>query len=152
LYFSQELWNESVTVYGRVVAITDDVETLKRVQFRLGVVWDEKLLDVRKAISSLQNVLAIGKDGSGPRDLARDIAALEKLFDIFSRERDWENAAVTARRLIETETDRARLVRHWLSLATIYETGFGDAHAAADAYRRALNLDPTKQAAIDRLA
>jgi tetratricopeptide (TPR) repeat protein len=142
LHVALEQWQEAVDVYSRIVAVSSDTDVLRSAHFRLGEIWSEKLGDHRRAISSYQNVLALS---------AGDTKALQRLFDLFVRSRDWENAADTVGRLIEVETEPRRLVRHFFSLADIQEKGFGDPRMAAAQLQQAQAIDPTSEGILTRL-
>jgi len=142
LHVALEQWKESVDIYSRVVAVSSDTDVLRTAHFRLGEIWSEKLGDHRRAISSYQNVLALS---------AGDTKALKRLFDLFVRSRDWENAADTVGRLIEAENDPRQLVRHYNALAEIQEKGFGDPRMAAAQLQQAQAIDPTNETVLGRL-
>ena len=142
LHVVLEQWKEGVDVYSRVVAVSSDTDVLRTAHFRLGEIWSEKLGDHRRAISSYQNVLALA---------AGDTKALKRLFDLFVRSRDWENAADTVGRLIEVETDPRELVQHYCALAEIQEKGFGDPHMAAAQLQQAQAIDPINAPVLGRL-
>jgi tetratricopeptide (TPR) repeat protein len=142
LHVGLEQWKEAVDAYSRIVAVSSDTDVLRSAHFRLGDIWSERLGDHRRAISSYQNVLALA---------ATDTTALKKLFDLFVRGRDWENAADTVARLAEVDTAPSQLVQHYAALAEIQEKGFGDPHMAATQLQQALAIDPTNEAILGRL-
>jgi len=143
LHLSLEQWQEAVEAYSRIVAVSDDPDVLRSAHFRLGDLWSEKLGDTRRAISSYQNVLAIAPE---------DGAALTRLYELFIRGKDWENASDIITRLIEVESDSHKLVEHYAALAEIQDKGFGDPRLAAEQLQRALAIDPTNEAILGRLA
>jgi cellulose synthase operon protein C len=143
LHLSLEQWQEAAEAYARIVAVSDDPDVLRSAHFRLGDLWGDKLGDARRAISSYQNVLAIAPN---------DVAALTKLFELFSRNKDWENAAEAIGRLIEVESEPRLLVSHYAALAEIQEKGFGDPRLAAEQLERALSIEPTNETILGRLA
>jgi tetratricopeptide (TPR) repeat protein len=142
LHMGLEQWKEAVDISSRIIAVSSDPELLRLAHFRLGDVWSEKLGDQRRAISSYQNVLALA---------AADPTALSKLYELFLQGRDWENAADTVSRLIEVESDPARLVAHHTALAEIQEQGFGDPRMAANQLQQALAIDATSEEVLDGL-
>jgi tetratricopeptide (TPR) repeat protein len=143
LHLGLEQWQEAVDAYAKIVAVSDDPDVLRSAHYRLGELWSEKLNDVRRAISSYQNVLAIAPN---------DIAALAKLYELFSRAKDWENAADIVARLIDVESQPARLVEHFAALADIQEKGFGDPRLAAEQLQHALAIDPTNETILQRFS
>jgi tetratricopeptide (TPR) repeat protein len=143
LHLGLEQWQEAVEAYSRIVAVSDDPDVLRSAHFRLGDLWSEKLGDARRAISFYQNVLAIAPE---------DAAALTKLYELFNRARDWENAADVLARLIEVEGEAALLVEHHAALAEIHEKGFGDPRLAAEQLQQALAIDPTNETILGRFS
>jgi tetratricopeptide (TPR) repeat protein len=143
LHLGLEQWQEAVDAYAKIVAVSEDPDVLRSAHYRLGELWSERLGDVRRAISSYQNVLAIAPD---------DGAALAKLYELFTRSKDWENAADIVARLIEVEQRPDRLVEHYAALADIQENGFGDPRMAAEQLQHALSIDSTNEAILQRFA
>lgn len=142
LLVSLEQWAEAVEVLERVVVLSDDPDLLLRAHFQLGELFAQEVDDPRGAISSFQNVLAIA-----PKD--RD--ALRRLYQLFRRTGDWDNAAEIITRLLELERDAERQVEHYIALAEIAEHGQGDAEQAADRYYEALAIAPANEQVVDRL-
>jgi tetratricopeptide (TPR) repeat protein len=143
LLWGMEQWQEAVDTYSRIVAVSDDPELLRSAHLRLGELLGDRLGDSRRAISSYQNVLA---------NAPSDVTAIGKLFDLFAKDRDWENAADMVSRLIEIEREPQRLVAHRAALADIHEKGFGDSRLAAEQLQHALAIDPTNEAILSRFA
>jgi tetratricopeptide (TPR) repeat protein len=143
LHLGLEQWQEAVEAYSRIVAVSDDPDVLRSAHFRLGDLWSERIGDARRAISSYQNVLAIAPD---------DVAALTKLYELFGRSKDWENAADVLTRLIEVESEPTLLVEHHAALAEIQEKGFGDPRLAAEQLQHALAIDPVNEEILARFS
>ncbi len=142
LHLALEQWRESIDIYSRIVMVSDDAQVLRSAHFQLGELWSTKVGDVRQAISSYQNVMAIAPD---------ETVALTKLYQLFVQDKDWENAADTIARSIEVEGDPEVLVGHLVSLADIQEKGFGNPELAVEQLRRALEIDPLQSDVLDRL-
>ncbi len=134
--------DQAVASFDRVVALSDDPDILLRAHTQLGELFADELGDVRRAISSYQNVLAIAP---------KDRATLARLHTLFRQVDDWDNAADILTRLLELEPDPERQVDYTIALAEIAEHGFGDPEQAADGYYDALELDPSNERVVDRL-
>lgn len=142
LYGTVDRWVDAAAVYQRAVTASDDPAYIARAQFQLGRIWQERLGDPTLAISAFQNVLALNP---------QDKRAMRRLAQLFLASGDWENAADAVQRLLDMDGDSAARRRHLLTLADIYEQGFGDPTAAVGRLELAFDLDPTDEAVIDRL-
>lgn len=143
LHTGLEQWKEAVDIYGRVIQVASDPDVLRMAHVRLGDMWSERLRDHRRAISCYQNVLALA---------ARDSEALGKLFELFYRSRDWDNASDTVSRLIEVESSPQRLVSYHTALADIHEQGFSDPRAAAAQLEQAAAIDAANEEVLSELS
>jgi cellulose synthase operon protein C len=142
LYTSLGQWQEAARTYSRIAATSVDPDLLRTVHLRLGDLMADRLGDPGKAISSFQNVLAIAP---------ADEEALQRLAQLFTRRRDFENAADLLSRLVEVTVDPARRARHLLALAEVQERGFGDARLAVESLQRALSIEPSSEETLRRL-
>ncbi|MCA9670227.1 MAG: tetratricopeptide repeat protein [Myxococcales bacterium] len=142
LYVALEQWTEAAETYGRVVALSDDPDLLRRAHFELGEIYSTRLGDKRKAISSFQNVLAISVD---------DAPAMERLRELFVQGGDWDNAADMLERLRDAEPDAEQRKRHAVALADIQEREFGDPQMAVRQLTEALHGAPDDDEIVDRL-
>jgi len=142
LQFAAGQWEEAAEYLRRTAELGGEPQALVPVYYKLGLIYDEKRPDPAQAIHYFQAILAFEPG---------NLAALEKLSAQFLKNQDWRNALDTINTLISNETDRERLITHYLNLAVVYETGFGDTNNAAVCCQRALEVEPASQAAIQHL-
>ncbi len=112
-------------------------------RYQLGVLLQEKLNDPASATAHLQTAY-----NADPRNLD----ALERLGAIHLAARNWSGAADAYRRLVEAEKKPDRQARFLCTYAQIAEEGFNELQAAADHYRKAMELAPNDGTILDRLA
>lgn len=135
-------WRDAVEVYSTLVGLSDDPDLLLRSHVALGRIFQDKLDESKRAISSYQNVLAIEP---------QQRAALSRLAELFVEQQEWESAAEMVQRLLDTDQELEDRVDHLVALAEIYERGHRDLEGAASRYEGALELDPANATVVDRL-
>ncbi len=117
------------------------IEKRKEILREIARVFDERLGDTREAAAALLRAL----------DLEPDLQTLEVLTELYRRQGDWANVAGTllrARDLAPTAEQRSRIQ---CEVAAVYEREVEDDEAAIEAYRQALELEPSNKTALDAL-
>jgi tetratricopeptide (TPR) repeat protein len=144
LYYKDGQYAEAADAFIRRARITKDPAVLKDLFLKLGIIYDDKLPDMKRAVASFRKVIEFD---------SRNLMALEKLSQIHLREWEWQGALQATLRLCELTVDDPERRREYLTrLAKIYEDGLQDPRRAVDAYRRALELDPGHIGTIGELA
>jgi tetratricopeptide (TPR) repeat protein len=143
LYYEDQQWTEAAETLIKRARIEKTRETLKDIFFKLGVIYDEKQPDPKRAIASFTRVVKADPN---------HVVALEHLSNLFLKEWEWKGALQATSRLAELESDRAKKTTHLLRVAKIYEEGFKDARHALEAYRAALDIDAMNVTSIGELA
>jgi Tfp pilus assembly protein PilF len=98
--------------------------------------------DARWAVKSFQKVLSFDPNDEG---------ALEKLAELSLETQDYKTALAACERLIKRAPESPAVIPHWHRVARIYLQGFNNRQRAEQAYRRALDLDPTSDGALGAL-
>jgi cytochrome c-type biogenesis protein CcmH/NrfG len=136
-------WAEAAEVLIRRLRVERERGVLKDVLFRLGVIYAEKLPDVKRAVAAFSRVLQVDPENR---------EALRYLADLHLRDGNWKEAHTTTARLAALETEPDKRVGHMLRLARIVDEGFRDQRRATDLYRKAQEVDPYSLAAIQEFA
>jgi tetratricopeptide (TPR) repeat protein len=142
LTFETEQWDESIQLCTRLQELTTEPDLLSASQYRMGLIYQEKLPDLEKAVLHFNKVLEI-KPG--------DISTLERLKAIYSARQQWDEAIETLSKLIEVDTDPANQIKHHLEQAGIFESGIDDPEKAVAAYRHVQELEPSNVTIIQKL-
>ena len=143
LFYADEQWPEAAEILIRRARIEKDPGLLKDIFFKLGLIYDERTPDTKRAVVSFQRVLQYDPD---------NIIALEHLSNLHTKDGEWKGALTVTVRLAELETNPANRVAHLHRVAKVHEEGFRDARQAHEAYRRAVEVDPQNLVAIGELA
>lgn len=133
---------EAVATFRRAIAAASDPKIVSAAWIRIGDIADRDLGDLAMSVSAYRSALLVATD---------DIKALGGLVRGLVRQRDHGEAASTLRRLASVDPDRDGRVGHLLSLGELLAGAAEDTEGAAEALEEALTLDPTNDAAIDRL-
>jgi tetratricopeptide (TPR) repeat protein len=96
---------------------------------------------VADAVALFDEALQISSDGP----------TLDRLAGLLLADRQWQRATDALRRLVEHSPDGTPRATVEMRVATVYQDGFGDPHAATEALRRALGHDPLNLDALARL-
>jgi tetratricopeptide (TPR) repeat protein len=137
-------WSEVADLDTRLVALSKGENTaLRALHHELGTIYDERMPDIRQALDHYQKALAIDPD---------DLATLDRVSKLFTRERDFAAAEQATVALITRTPDHAKKLHYLLRLARIYTDGLADLPRAAAACRDALTLDPNDIEATEGLA
>jgi cellulose synthase operon protein C len=133
---------EAVTTYRRVIAVAPDARTVSSAWSRIGEIAAGALGDPALAVGAYRSALAAVPD---------DVAALSGLTQSLLRQRQYLGAAQALRQLAAADPDQKARVGHLITLGEILAGPARDPEEAADALERALELDPTRVVAMDRL-
>jgi tetratricopeptide (TPR) repeat protein len=145
IYFARESWRDLVDILEREVAIAEDDSTRIAIYDDLGRTWYEKLERERNAIENWERVLDIDATNSD---------ALFSIANVHRKQGQKRELADTLLRVVDVGAatlDDAGLVLVYLELGALYERDLDDSHAAVDAFRKALDLDPRSTEALDSL-
>ncbi|MBI3185601.1 MAG: tetratricopeptide repeat protein [Myxococcales bacterium] len=132
---------EYVVALEQKLEAAGSIERRKDILREIARVYDEKLSNPQESASALLRALELEPD---PR-------TLEVLTSLYRRQNEWANVAGTllrARDLAPTPEQRSQIQAE---VALLYEREVEDDEAAIEAYRQALEFDPTNRAALDAL-
>ena len=143
LYEGDEQWVEMADMLIRQARLEKEPQKLSEIFFRLGVLYDDKIPDPKRAAASFSKVVTINQ---------RDIRALERLSAIHVKNEEWKGALAVTGRLVETETKPERRIDHLITLSQILEGGYRDPRRAREALLKAVEVDPQSLKAVGELA
>ncbi|MFO0683084.1 MAG: hypothetical protein U0234_13595 [Sandaracinus sp.] len=126
----------------RIARIRKDREELRWVFFTLGDIYDKHIPDPKRAEAAFLRVLKLEPE---------DLASMERLAELYQREKQAPQAAEMLERLAKTEVDPDRVRKHQLALANVLETG-GDARKAEQVLETARRAAPTELETLRALA
>ncbi len=133
---------EAVITLRRVIAVATDARTVAGAWSRIGEIAAGVLGDAALAVAAHRSALAAVPD---------DVVALSGLTQGLLRQRQYVGAAQALRQLAAAEPDKEARVGHYITLAEILAGPGRDPEEAADALEKALEIDPARVVAIDRL-
>jgi len=139
LYVADGQWGEAANTLIQLARLDKEPERLKELFLRLGRIYHDNAPDAKRAVMSLSKVLALDPDNP---------EALDRLSRLYMQELDFQKALTMATELLEQTSDKEKRVEVLLRTAKIHEDGLKDAHQAAIAYRRALEVNPVDLGAI----
>jgi hypothetical protein len=132
-------WSEAASALISRAKLERNQEALKEIFFRLGIIYADKLPDVRWATKSFERVLKFDPN---------DLSALEYLSNLSIQSGDWRVALGATERLVSLDPEPATRIVHLHRVARIFEEGYQDRKRAEDALRRALDVDPASPSAL----
>jgi tetratricopeptide (TPR) repeat protein len=135
-------WAEAAQALVSWARIESEPSVLKQIFFRLGTIYAERMPDTDLAIKSFEKVLVYDENDEG---------ALDQLSQIGMKTEDWRMALGACERLITTCKRPASKVRYLHRAAQIYIEGFEDRPKAEQAYRIAIDVDPSNDEALDKI-
>ena len=133
---------EAVTTFRRVVAVAPDARGVAAAWLRVGQIAAGALGDPILAVSAYRSALAASPD---------DLTAMAGVTQGLLRQRNYQGAAAALQQLASADPDPAARVGHYISLGEILAGPVRDPEGAADAWEKALELDPARAVTIDRL-
>lgn len=132
-------WAEAAEALMARARLETRSTVLRQIFYRLGTIYADRLPDTRYAMMSFQKVLTYDPT---------DTAALSQVADLAARSGDHRLALGACEQLIKLTPKDADKVPHLHRVARVYLEGLGDRQKAERAYRIALDLDPTSEAAL----
>ncbi len=135
-------WAEAAEALIARAKLESRPEVLRQIFYRLGMIYADRLPDPRYAMMSFQKVLTYHPGDTG---------ALERVADLAARSGDHRMALGACEQLIKLATSDADKVVHLHRVARVYLDGLHDRQKAERAYRIALDMDPTSDAALAAL-
>jgi tetratricopeptide (TPR) repeat protein len=135
-------WAEAAEALIARARLESRPEVLRQIFYRLGMIYADRLPDPRYAMMSFQKVLTYHPGDTG---------ALERVADLAARSGDHRLALGACEQLIKLATADADKVVHLHRVARVYLDGLHDRQKAERAYRIALDMDPTSDAALAAL-
>ncbi len=135
-------WAEAAETLIARARLETRPEVLCPIFYRLGTIYADRLQDPRYAMMSFQKVLTYDPG---------DIAALEQVADLAARSGDHRLALGACEQLVKLATSDPDKVVHLHRAARVYMDGLHDQQKAERAYRIALDMDPTSDAALSAL-
>ena len=133
---------EAVTTLRRVVAVAPEARTVALAWSRAGEIAAGALGDVALAVAAYRSALAAVPD---------DPVALTGLTQALLRQRSYVGAAQALRQLAAADPVPEARVGHLITLGEVLAGPARDPEGAADALEKALEMDPTRAATMDRL-
>ena len=133
---------EAVTTLRRVIAVAPDARAVAAAWSRVGEIAAGALGDPALAVAAYRSALGAVPD---------DVAALAGVTQGLLRLRQYVGAAQALRQLATVDPDQGARVGHWITLGEILSGPARDSEEAADALEKALEIDPARAVAIDRL-
>ncbi len=135
-------WQEAATELARRVRLETDSTVRKHIFFRLGTIYADRLPEPDLALKAFKQVL---------RYDASDAGALDGIVRLGTQTGDHQIALAACERLVRATTDPEAKVPHLHRMAELYQKGMRDPARAERAYRSALDLVPTSDAALSAL-
>ncbi len=99
----------------------------------IGDIWQDKLSNSAKAISSYNDALQLKPD---------DRTLLHRLMTQYSNTKQWAKAVEVLKQVAEMEEDTQRKARYYHSIAIIYHQEIKDSDTAIEHFNLALDSDP----------
>ncbi|MFH2005687.1 MAG: hypothetical protein ABI333_03760 [bacterium] len=143
LYEADEQWVEVADMLIRQAKLEKDQSLLSAIFFQLGVLYDEKIPDPKRAVASYSKVVSLDP---------KNLPALVRLSSIHIRGQEWKPALAVTGRLVETELNPERRIGHLITLSKILEEGYRDPRRAREALLKAVEVDPLSLEAVGELA
>jgi tetratricopeptide (TPR) repeat protein len=133
---------EAAAAFAARIRQGGEASALVPIHLKLAGLYLDQLSDSTRGAAHLQTVLSTDP---------RNVEALERMAALYLAGKNWNGAADCLKFLLETDSQPVALARHSLSLARVYEEGFGNPALASSLYRRALDLAPGDLSIVERL-
>ncbi|HWN67671.1 MAG TPA: hypothetical protein VNM90_08520, partial [Haliangium sp.] len=135
-------WQDAAEQLTRRARMETDASVRKAIFYRLGTIYADRLPDPDLALKVFKQVLRFD---------ASDTGALEGIVRLGTQTGDHQLALSACERLVRGAADAEAKVPHLHRMAEIYQKGMRDVARAERAYRTALDLAPTSDAALSAL-
>lgn len=142
LYFIKGRWEDLISMYRQEIEVTQNELQQITLLYKIGELYEEKLVQEDKAIVAYQEVLRI-QSGNFP--------ALKALIRIFTNKRDWENLLECLEKEAAALEDAQQKAMSLLRTAEIWEAHLNHPDKAVDTLQRILQLCPDHPAALRSL-
>lgn len=131
-YEAEGNWNELINVL-RTLTQTERDPKLRFAQLvRIGDTWLGKLNDHGPAVEAYLEALDIDPDS---------VTILRKLLDIYTKQRQWNEAVEMLNRLVAMETDGGKKSKYLYTVGVITRDEIGDRAGAVEIFDAALDAD-----------
>jgi golgin subfamily B member 1 len=142
LYQLGERYEDLARTYLAKAAMLDVPEERKEYYFRGAAIYEEILERPQDAIAVYAQVLEVEPD---------DLAAIDKLVELYLRLEQWENLLLIYTRKADVVVDPDEKKALFAEVGAVYERELAQVDKAIDIYQRILEIDPDDLAAINRL-
>ncbi|RME26797.1 MAG: tetratricopeptide repeat protein, partial [Deltaproteobacteria bacterium] len=133
LYFIKGRWEDLIDMYRQEIEVTTNEDQHIALLYKIGQLYEEKLLQEDKAVAAYREVLRI-RPGN--------MAALKALIRIYSNKRDWENLIEIYQQEADTLEEPAQRATSLYRVAEICLHHLQDAERAASVLLKVLDLVP----------
>ncbi|MCB9569168.1 MAG: tetratricopeptide repeat protein [Myxococcales bacterium] len=159
LYGQVERWPDQLQILQRAVELNGDREQQISLRFRIGNLWEIKLLDTVQAVDAYRDVLELQADHAETIEALDRIVhgdnqpmlAAEVLAPLYDRLAEWEKLVDIYDVMAQQTDDPEAKIERLHQIAGIYERQLGAFDKAFDAYARALQVEPTHTATLEQL-
>ncbi|MBI2893715.1 MAG: hypothetical protein HYY06_09200 [Deltaproteobacteria bacterium] len=142
LHGQKRAWPEAAKNLERHLQLVADPTERIAAMRELAAIYHDRVANPVRAIAVLEE-LAVREPDQADH--------LRRLSQIHVNERQWAAAEPVTRRLAEKEPAGPGRIEAFVRLAQIRERGFSDPRGAVDWYRRALEVDPLRDATMNDL-
>jgi tetratricopeptide (TPR) repeat protein len=137
--FAAEDWNNLLNIYNNIIYHTQDPSDVIDAYLSKGFVLDARLSLPDKAAQHYEKTLAFDP---------RQPQALVRLAELALRRQDWPEAASLAERGLQVPEASPQARALMLLVRSVAYQACGDARAAGEGYRTAVELDPQVEATL----
>jgi cellulose synthase operon protein C len=141
LYFIKGRWEDLIAMYRQEIEVTQNEQQITLL-YKIGELYEEKLVQEDKAIGAYQEVLRIQES---------NFPALKALICIFKNKRDWENLLQTQLKEANALEDPRQKAFSLFQVAEIWENHLNRPEKAIDVLQQILQVVPDQAPAIRAL-
>ncbi len=142
IFTDLERWQELLEIYERKLELAEDDEARKDLLYAMGPIYREHLDAPFEAVETYRNILSIDSD---------ELAALEKLDELFAETEQWNELLETLERQMELVAMDADRLDLRYRVGRLWETELGDVLRAIEVYREVLDEAPDHEATTEAL-
>jgi tetratricopeptide (TPR) repeat protein len=159
LYYYEKRWQDLADLLVRQIDQSPEPRTANALRYRLGVLCQEQLADVDRAVSTFEEILRIDVSFreaiSAMEGLLNDpdhrIRIAQSLVPVYQQTGDWESLIQVFQVELEGLDDPTERILRWLEIARLYEERGGDGPSAFRAYGAAFSEDPSDAGVLEQL-